>query len=169
MGPTGPRGVSGTAGGRGETGGTGARGSTTEGVVGSAGEAGPAGPAGMAGEAGPQGPTGAVRQWASYRDFDFPVGQSMVAANDSDKIAEISAYMRANPSLQLGLDGSTNPRATTRSDLDLRDRRVQAVEDALVRSGVARDRISRGEFGALDSRRDHRVELLIRTNPNYRN
>jgi outer membrane protein OmpA-like peptidoglycan-associated protein len=71
--------------------------------------------------------------------------------------------MKDNPSIQLGIDGSTNPRAAEWRDQDLGDRRVKAVRDALVAAGVSADRISDGAFGDVQLRRDGRVEVLIKT------
>ena len=82
---------------------------------------------------------------------------------DSDKAAEIAAYMNENPSLQLGIDGSTNPRATTQRDQDLRDRRVRAIRDSLIHAGVPANRISGGMFGDVNLRRNGRVEVLLKT------
>jgi hypothetical protein len=66
------------------------------------------------------------------------------------KVSEIAAYMNQNPSLQLGIDGSSNSR-------------VNAVRDALIRTGVPSSKIRAGAFGDAQLRRDQRVEVLVRT------
>lgn len=163
VGPAGPAGRAGPVGDRGEVGQVGTRGATTPGVAGAVGVAGPAGPRGDAGSTGPMGPTGLVENWASYRDFWFD--QNAASIHDADRylVMEIAEYMRANPSLELGIDASTNPRATSQRDLGLRDNRVKAIRDSLISAGVPASRISAGAFGNLDHRRNGRVEVLLRT------
>jgi hypothetical protein len=163
VGPVGKLGRTGVSGDRGETGNTGAQGTTTVGVAGPAGEAGPAGPAGATGSTGAVGRTGFVKHWDSYRMYGFDGNHDTIRDSDSGKSADIAAYMNANPSLQLGLDGSTNPRATEKSDMDLRDRRIKAVRDSLIAAGVPADRISDGLIGDLESRHDHNVEVFIKS------
>jgi len=163
VGPAGPAGRSGPSGERGEVGQTGVQGSTTAGVAGVTGVAGPTGPQGPIGRTGPQGPTGVVDRWISFRDFWFESDKAIIHDADTDKVAEIAAYMNANPSLQLGIDGSTNPQATEWSDKDLRDRRIKAVRDSLIAAGVSSNRISDGMFGNANFRRNGRVEVLIKT------
>ena len=165
VGPAGPAGRPGATGPQGELGSTGARGATTAGVAGPMGVVGATGPRGPVGPTGPQGPTGVVELWTSYRDFWFDRGQAVVHPADQAQVAAIAAYMNANPSLILGIDGSTNPRATRQQDRDLRDRRVSAVRSSLLAAGVPAARMSDGMFGDVNLRRDGRVELLVKTNP----
>ena len=115
------------------------------------------------GPTGTQGPTGVVTRWTSYRDFWFESGKAVLYSSDSDKLAEIAAYMKANPSLQLGIDGSTNPRATSEYTLVLCSNRVKALRKALITAGVPAYRISEGMFGDVNLRRSGRVEVLIKT------
>jgi outer membrane protein OmpA-like peptidoglycan-associated protein len=143
--------------------GTDAQGSTTARLADATGDAGATGSQGPAGPTGPQGPDGVIDRWISYRDFWFDTDKAVIHGADLDKVREIAAYMKNNPSLQLGIDGSTNPRATEWRDQDLGDRRVKAVRNALITAGVSANRISDGMFGDVQLRRDGRVEVLIKT------
>jgi outer membrane protein OmpA-like peptidoglycan-associated protein len=163
VGPAGAAGLPGPAGEQGEVGRTGAQGATTSGVAGTPGPAGPPGAPGATGPTGPQGPVGVVEQWQSYREFWFDSDSAAVREAHAPQLAEMAAYMKANPSLQLGIDASSNPRATERRDIDLAERRIDAVRDALVQAGVADYRIVEGVFGDVNLRRDGRVEVLMRT------
>ena len=51
----------------------------------------------------------------------------------------------------------------TESSQDLSDRRVKGIRDSLIQAGVPAEKISAGEFGDKQLRRDGRVEVLIRT------
>jgi len=51
--------------------------------------------------------------------------------------------MQQNPSLQVGIDGSMDPRGTDPRNQDLSNRRVGAVRDALIQAGVPAYRIQR--------------------------
>jgi outer membrane protein OmpA-like peptidoglycan-associated protein len=141
----------------------GAPGSTMAGVAGSSGPAGVSGPKGPAGGAGAQGPTGVLNRWTSFRDFSFEFGRSDLLDSDTRKVSEITEYMNQNPSLQLGIDGSMDPRGTDPRSQDLSDRRVNTVREALIQAGVAPHRIQAGNFGDAGARRDRRVEVLVST------
>ena len=121
------------------------------------------GAAGSTGSQGDKGVAGIVGQWTSYRDYTFSYNDARVASADSVKTAGIAAYMRDNPSLQLGLDGTMDANGADPKDQDLRDRRVEAVRSHLVDAGVSSSRIKIGAFGDPATRRDRRVEVLFST------
>ena len=133
------------------------------GAVGPTGRSGPAGPQGPVGATGAQGAVGVVDRWTSFRDFTFDYNKSEMQAADTTKVAEIAAYMKQNPSLQVGIDGSMDPRGTDPRDQNLSDRRVSTVREALIRAGVPADKIKTGAFGDTQLARDRRVEVLIST------
>ncbi|NOT01833.1 MAG: OmpA family protein [Phycisphaerales bacterium] len=162
-GPTGPTGRSGPTGAQGATGYTGAQGNTTLGVAGPTGPTGARGVQGPTGEIGAQGRVGVVDSWTSYRDFWFEFDSAQIHDSERNKLTEIAAYMNRNPSLMIGIDGSTDPRGTDPKNQDLCDRRVQAIHDALVGAGIPAARISAGAFGDVELRRDRRVEVLFAT------
>src|SRR4030095_14206454 len=118
------------------------------------------------GPTGPQGPAGVIGQWASYRDFWFDSNQSNLLPSETGKVADIATYLKENPSLHVAIDGSMDPRGTTRRDQGLRDlseRRVNVIRDALIHAGVPADKIKTGAYGDDRLRRDRRVEVLIST------
>jgi len=192
VGPTGPAGGMGAAGAQGVTGSTGAQGSTTAGVVGAVGRPGVAGPqgsvgatgatgatqegavgaVGRAGEAGPQGPKGApgaqgpagiVSSWTLFRDIQFVYNQSDLQPSEVRKVSEIVEYLQANPSLKVGLDGSSDPRGSDPSNQDLSNQRIDVIHEALVNAGVPDSRIEMGAFGDTNLTRDRRVAVLLKT------
>jgi len=162
-GPTGAAGRTGGTGAQGVTGDEGSKGRTTAGVAGATGFTGSTGAQGDTGSKGDKGVAGIVGQWTSYRDYSFNYNDARVASADSVKTAGIAAYMRDNPSLSLGLDGSMDPNGADPKDQDLRDRRVEAVRSNLVEAGVPAHRIKVGSFGDPSTRRDRRVEVLFAT------
>ncbi|TVQ63874.1 MAG: hypothetical protein EA379_03200 [Phycisphaerales bacterium] len=163
VGPTGPAGRAGDAGVAGGSGETGSRGATTEGIAGTTGAAGPAGRRGDAGPAGQRGPAGIVRNWVSYREFWFDSNSSEIHNADRYMLQNIARYMNDNPSLELGIDGSTTSSGSGSRDQNQSSSRANTVRDALVSAGVPANRISMGSFGDANQRRDNRVELLLRT------
>ena len=78
-----------------------------------------------------------------------------------NKVSEIAAYMKQNPSFRVGLDGYANPRGSDANNLS--QRRVDAVRDALVQAGVPAGNIQAGAFGDQRLSRDGRVEVLVRS------
>ncbi|HEY3065646.1 MAG TPA: OmpA family protein [Methylomirabilota bacterium] len=93
----------------------------------------------------------------------FDYNGADVRAADQSKVSDIAAYVNKNPSLQVGIDGSMDPRATDPRDQKLSDRRVGAVRDALIQAGVLANKIETGAFGDTRLVRDRRVKVLIKT------
>jgi outer membrane protein OmpA-like peptidoglycan-associated protein len=81
-----------------------------------------------------------------------------VRASDQDMVSEISMYLANNPSLQVGIDGTSDLR-----NQNLSEGRVSAVRTALMRAGVQDSRIRRGAFNDPQFIHDGRVEVLIST------
>jgi peptidoglycan-associated lipoprotein len=141
------------------------------GGIGATGPMGPAGPMGAQGPAGPQ--AAAVKKWSSFRDFLFDTDKSDIRSNEMSKVSDVAAYMKQNPSIQVGIDGYADPRGTDSYNQSLSGRRVSAIRDALVRAGVSGDRIKTGAFGEQRLQcnestqecwqRNRRVEVLIST------
>jgi outer membrane protein OmpA-like peptidoglycan-associated protein len=104
-----------------------------------------------------------LQSWTSYRDFWFDSDTAVIHDADVHIVSEIAAYLKDNPSLRLGIDASTNPRATQTYAKDLGERRVKAIRDSLIKAGVPSNRISSGMFGDVKLRRNGRVEVLLRT------
>jgi flagellar motor protein MotB len=73
-------------------------------------------------------------------------------------LSEIAIYMTANPSLNVGIHCSMEPR-----NQDLSDQRLSTVRNALINSGVPASRIQTGVFTDTKLTRDGRVAVLIRT------
>jgi outer membrane protein OmpA-like peptidoglycan-associated protein len=121
------------------------------------------GPQGPTGEVGAQGRVGVVDSWTSYRDFWFPYDSAELEPFESNRFAEIATYMKRNPSLQIAIDGLMDPRGTDPHNQGLCDRRVKAIHDGLVEAGVPANKISAGDYGDKELRRDRRVEVLIAT------
>jgi outer membrane protein OmpA-like peptidoglycan-associated protein len=134
----------------------------TAGIAGDAGRPGPAGVQGVAGSTGAQGPVGVVDR-TSFREFVFAQNGADILAFDQTKVADIASYMKQNPSLQVGIDGSMDPRGTDARDQNLSDRRVGAIRDALIQAGVPASKIQTAAFGDSGLSRDGRVEVLVKT------
>ena len=152
------------------------------------GDTGPQGPTGMTGERGPTGMTGAQGErgttesrgqpapmggWVTLRDIIFDFDEAEIRRSEMNKISDIADYVDQNPSVRLRIDGSTDLiRGTNQYNVDLSQRRVARVRDALIRTGVSADRIETGGFPAEPARcndstehcqRAGRVEVLARS------
>jgi hypothetical protein len=163
VGPTGPAGIAGVAGVQGTAGAMGGQGRTTAGVSGEVGRPGLAGAQGSVGSMGNQGVAGVVDRWTSYRDFTFAYDRADIQSSDATKVTDIAAYMKQNPSIQVGIDGSMAPNGSDPRNQQLSDSRVGAVRTALINAGVPSSRIKTGAFGDTALTKDRRVEVLIIT------
>ncbi|HMH50026.1 MAG TPA: OmpA family protein [Candidatus Acidoferrum sp.] len=175
-GPTGPQGVAGPAGPAGSQGPQGIAGppGSGQGMAGPAGPAGPQGPAGapgVAGSMGTQGAPAAVANWTKFNDILFDFDKSNVRSNETSKVSDIATYVQKNPTTMIGIDGYADPRGSDKYNQALSERRVNAIRDALMKAGVARDKIQTGAFGEMRLKcqeateacwqSDRRVEVLI--------
>ena len=141
------------------------------GPIGATGPMGAQGPSGAVGSVGPQAQAGAAKPWSSFRDFLFDFDKSAIRSNETNHVSDIAAYMKQNPTVQVGIDGHTDPRGTDAFNQGLSERRVNAIRDALVNAGVSAGRIKTGAFGESRPKcnestepcwqRDRRVEVLI--------
>jgi outer membrane protein OmpA-like peptidoglycan-associated protein len=170
-GMTGSQGLAGGTGAQGQTGMTGSQGQT--GMTGSQGQAGVTGAQGQPGVAGAVSPAPPGTRWTSLRDIMFDYNRTEIRSTELSKIADIAVYTNQNPSVRLGIDGSTDLlRGTNQYNAVMSQQRVGNVRDALIRAGVSADRIETGSFGAERakcneanepcSQRDGRVEVMVR-------
>lgn len=164
----GPQGQTGMTGPQGPTGMTGAQGQP--GMTGSQGLTGSQGQPGIAGSRVPVAP---VARWTPLKDIRFDFDRAEIRPVEMGKVSEIATYMSQNPSVRLGIDGSTDLlRGTNQYNVALSQQRVGNVRDALVRAGVSADRMEMGGFAAQRakcndaaescSQRDGQVEVLVR-------
>lgn len=138
------------------------------------GPAGPPGPTGMTGAQGPTGPMGSqgtsgspivsASGWNVLRDIMFDFDSAHIRPSELRKITEVAAYLNQNPSLSLGIDGSADQLAqgSDLDDLELSQRRIANVRDALIRAGVSTRRIETGRFGLERPRCNDSVEQCSR-------
>ena len=166
------------------------------GQVGEAGPMGPAGAMGAMGPAGPMGPSGAQGSagvtgmtgmpgmtgmtgapgatapgWAKFNNILFDFDKSDIRVDETSKVAAVAAYLTQNPSAKVGIDGYADPRGTDPYNQALSERRVNAIQDALVKAGVPSHKILTGAFGEKRLicsekteacwQRDRRVEVLV--------
>lgn len=175
MGVAGPQGTAGVPGPQGPAGPPGAQGTAgLPGGPGSTGMAGAQGPTGMTGAQGGAAPSMPATRWTSLTDFLFDYDKADIRFSESRKPSEVAAFARQNPSMRVGIDGSTDSRGSNRFDVPLTERRIITVRDALIQAGVPADRIEMGGFGSdraacnpaveMCARRDGRVEVLVRAN-----
>jgi outer membrane protein OmpA-like peptidoglycan-associated protein len=98
-----------------------------------------------------------------YRDLRFEYNRSELLGSEVKKVSDIARYMKQNPSLNVGLDGSMDPRGLDPRSQDLTERRVSAIRDALLKAGIPSSRIQVGAFGDTRLIRDRRVAVLLCT------
>jgi outer membrane protein OmpA-like peptidoglycan-associated protein len=154
-------------------------------VAGERGPAGPAGPTGAQGPAGPIGPQamagsdhryfsfGTGDRSASFKDILFDTDKSDIRSNETSKITDIAAHVKQNAPMQVSIGGYADPRGTDQHNQGLSERRVNAIRDALLKAGVASDKIQTSAFGeqkplcneSTDAcwQRDRRVNVGFRT------
>ena len=96
-----------------------------------------------------------------------------IRANAVSKSTDIAAHVKQNAPMNLGIGGYANARVTDQHNQGRSERRVNAIRDALVKAGVASDKIQTSAFGeqkpqcneSTDAwwQRDRRVDVGFRT------
>ena len=101
-----------------------------------------------------------------YFDFD----QSGIKASERSKLDAAKAYLEANPTARLLLEGHCDWKGTAEYNLGLGDRRANAAKQYLTTSGVAADKLevlSKGDLDAVENAdeatqaNDRRVDLVV--------
>jgi outer membrane protein OmpA-like peptidoglycan-associated protein len=101
--------------------------------------------------------------WTAYRTFDFNSTTVDISNSDTPKIYEIVAYLKSNPSLDVGIDGASAAGGIGEADRNLGDRRTASVRRALMDSGagIASYKIFIGAFADPDSRHTGQIQVLV--------
>ncbi len=108
----------------------------------------------------------ALKAQTVYFDFD----KSAIKPSERSKLEAAKAYLEANPTARLLLEGHCDWKGTAEYNLGLGDRRANAVKDFLTTSGVAADKfevLSKGSLDAVEkadeatAAKDRRVELVV--------
>lgn len=101
-----------------------------------------------------------------YFDFD----QSAIKGSERAKLDAAKAYLEANPTARILLEGHCDWKGTSEYNLGLGDRRANAAKQYLTTTGVAVDKIevlSKGSLDAIENAdevtraKDRRVELVV--------
>ena len=95
-------------------------------------------------------------------------------ANEVAKIKDIVAFMKQNPTFEIGIEGFADPRGTDPYNQALSERRVKAILDALVAEGASASAIRTGAEGEKNRncgedtegcyQLNRRVEVFVRPN-----
>jgi peptidoglycan-associated lipoprotein len=125
-----------------------------------------------AGPASPPEPMAEFTARDELKDVHFPSGQIQVQRTEWKHLGATAAWLKANPSQLVILEGHTDAAGPRAANLALAQRRAKWVMDYLVARGVAASRItivSRGEDGIACADkspachgRNRRVRFLVR-------
>lgn len=112
---------------------------------------GPPGPSGPAGPPGPAGtgPTGSTDGplYGAVQQVHFEPETTALLDRCADKMAHLIAWLHDHPETTLSLRGHVDQRESERQETALREQRAAVVRDALIRAGIAPERIELGSAG----------------------
>jgi OmpA-OmpF porin, OOP family len=77
----------------------------------------------------------------------FEQGQALIDSNSYPELDQVVQMMNANEKIQIQLEGHTDSQGNPQANLELSQKRVEAVKKYLVSKGIARDRIKTKAFG----------------------
>jgi OOP family OmpA-OmpF porin len=93
---------------------------------------------------------------ALYINFD--TGKSVLKADGEATVKEIAAMLKASPALKISIEGHTDNAGTPASNQKLSEARAKAVMDAVVKAGIAKDRLAFKGLGQTTPIADNRSE-----------
>lgn len=104
----------------------------------------------------------------------FGSGQAALTASAAASVRALAAYLQAEPSAAVRVEGHTDSQGAAAANLALSQRRADAVRDALASAGVADERIQSVGLGAdqpvadnasaAGRARNRRVEIIVSSN-----
>jgi peptidoglycan-associated lipoprotein len=109
--------------------------------------------------------------WQPFDDVHFDFDMAELRPGEADRLSRLAAHLKQNPASHVELEGFADPRGSQTYNINLSTRRVDAVRDALLAAGVAKDQIVVGAYGELNLKcteaseecwqRDRRVEVIV--------
>lgn len=97
-------------------------------------------------------------------DLVFPSGTAELAAGDYASLAELAAWLAANPARKVALVGHTDASGTLEPNVALSQKRAEAVRARLTTLGIPADQISAEGVGYLAPRASNQTEEGRRMN-----
>ncbi len=93
---------------------------------------------------------------ALYINFD--TGKSDLKADGEATVKEIAAMLKSAPTLKISIEGHTDNVGTPASNLKLSEARAKSVMDAVVKAGIAKDRLASKGLGQATPIADNRSD-----------
>jgi OmpA-OmpF porin, OOP family len=93
---------------------------------------------------------------ALYINFD--TGKSDLKADGEATVKEIAAMLKAAPTMKISIEGHTDNVGTPASNLKLSEARAKSVMDAVVKTGIAKDRLTSKGLGQTTPIADNRSD-----------
>ncbi len=82
-----------------------------------------------------------------FKEVWFERGKAIVGSDEMYKVSEVVTYIQQNPSIRVGIDTFSDPDVATPYDRALRQRRVDAVRDALINAGLPAYKLQANDIG----------------------
>ena len=84
---------------------------------------------------------------AVLNDINFELDTAAIRVMDKDKLQNIAAFLKANPSIKIQISGNCDERGTIEYNLALGERRAHAARNYLIDLGVDENRLSTISYG----------------------
>lgn len=84
---------------------------------------------------------------AELNDINFELDTAVIRAIDKDKLQNVAAFLKSNPSIKIQISGNCDERGTIEYNLALGERRAHAARNYLIDLGVDENRLSTISYG----------------------
>ena len=88
----------------------------------------------------------------------FPQGKATIALDSYPELDEIVQMMKENQKMEIQLEGNTDNQGSPKANMELSEKRVEAVKKYLNTKGIAKDRIKTKAFGGSQPLRNEMTQ-----------
>ncbi len=90
---------------------------------------------------------GGVGNILSLKKLNFEQGKAKITSDSFEELNNLVNVLKLSPNMVVRLEGHTDRRGSSVKNLELSEKRVQALKDFLVSNGIAKDRVLTKAFG----------------------
>jgi len=97
--------------------------------------------------------------WINFDGLQFETGSSALKASSKTTLDNITAIMKANPTTEIKIGGYTDNTGNAGNNVNLSNDRAEGVKQALVKNGIAAERMEAKGYGDMHPIGDNNTDI----------